>query len=198
MRKPRRLALGALGLTVAVITGFAAGGAGNAAPVGPPGSAGNPLVAVGTRAEPLTQPPPPARSPQPTASTVAPTPPPRLLHAATASASEPCALVTASQASAILGAPIEPPVQAPQGPTCIYRTVGGANVVTVAVETVSVAALLKLTLAASPVLIAGRTGFCGGPDRPTLYVPLLGGHALVVSAPCAAATRLAALALPWL
>ena len=37
----------------------------------------------------------------------------------------PCNLVTAPQARAIVGAPIEQPFEAPQGPTCIYRSRDG-------------------------------------------------------------------------
>jgi hypothetical protein len=49
----------------------------------------------------------------------------------------PCNLVTKAQARAIVGAPVRDPLEAPQGPTCIYRTTKGKGFVTVAVQSVS-------------------------------------------------------------
>jgi len=46
----------------------------------------------------------------------------------------PCDLVTAAQARAIIRAPVRAPFEAPQGPTCIYRTGAGDRLITVAVQ----------------------------------------------------------------
>jgi hypothetical protein len=104
----------------------------------------------------------------------------------------PCNLVTPSQASAILGSAVREPIEAPQGPTCIYRTQKGSHFVTLAVQTTSFKRLHKLLRRPEKVTFSGRTGYCGTYGRPMLYVPLADGRrVLSVSASCGAATQFA-------
>ncbi|MEY2516198.1 MAG: hypothetical protein QOJ89_3556, partial [bacterium] len=113
-------------------------------------------------------------------------------------AARPCSLVTKSQARAILGTEIVEPLQAPQGPTCIYRSRSGRQFVTLAVQTVSFGRLAAQLRRARSVRVAGSTGSCGTYGRPVLYVPLARGRVLSVTASCDVATRFAAKAVPRL
>jgi hypothetical protein len=122
----------------------------------------------------------------------------RKQKALAASASRPCSLVTKTQARAIVGAPILEPLQAPQGPTCIYRTKSGKPYVTLAVQTVSFAKLRKQIRRTRTVSIASRTAYCGTYGGPMLYLPVAGGRVLSIAAPCAMAQRFAAKAAPHL
>ena len=90
----------------------------------------------------------------------------------------PCNLVTRAQARAILGAPVLAPVEAPQGPTCIYRTRAGDGFVT------RRRAAGRRSSAIEPRLrqrrridVAGRAAYCGTYGQPMLYVPLARGRA---------------------
>jgi hypothetical protein len=114
------------------------------------------------------------------------------------SANRPCSLVTKTQASAIIGRPIVEPLEAPQGPTCIYRTAAGKPYVTLAVQTVRFASLKKEIRNARKVNVSGTSAYCGSYGREMLYLPLSGGRVLSVSAPCDTATRFAAKAVPHL
>jgi hypothetical protein len=114
------------------------------------------------------------------------------------SANRPCSLVTKTQASAIIGRPIVEPLEAPQGPTCIYRTAAGKPYVTLAVQTVRFASLRKEIRNARKVSVSGTSAYCGSYGREMLYLPLSGGRVLSVSAPCDTATRFAAKAVPHL
>jgi hypothetical protein len=111
----------------------------------------------------------------------------------------PCNLVTPAQATAILGSAIRPPIEAPQGPTCIYRTETGKAFITLAVQTTSFKLLRKQIRQPKKVTVGGRTGYCGVYGQPMLYVPLADGRrVLSVSAPCGAATQFATRALATL
>jgi hypothetical protein len=115
-----------------------------------------------------------------------------------ASAGRPCSLVTKTQAKAIVGAPIVEPLEAPQGPTCIFQTKAGKPYVTVAVQTLNFAKLRKQIRNAHTVSIASRTAYCGTYGKPMLYLPLAGGRVLSIAAPCGMAARFAAKAAPRL
>lgn len=110
----------------------------------------------------------------------------------------PCNLVTKTQARAIIGTPIDEPVEAPLGPTCIYRSQNGKAFVTIAVPTVQYSKLKRTSRRRHPVTIANRAGFCGGDGKPTLYVPLQSRRVLAVAAPCPVAARFAAAAVKQL
>jgi len=114
------------------------------------------------------------------------------------SAARPCSLVTKAQARAIIGVPIVEPLQAPQGPTCIYRTTSGKRFITLAVQTVRFAQLRRQIRQIRRVDVSGQTAYCATHGRPMLYLPLSGTRVLSVSAPCALATRFAAKAAPHL
>ena len=111
----------------------------------------------------------------------------------------PCALVTRSEARAILGQPIADPLRAPQGPTCIYEPRDAKTFVTVTVEPARSSALrqphrggvIRLTL-------AGHRAYCVRYGTLIMLVPLSGGRVLNVTAPCPIAARFAAKALPRL
>jgi hypothetical protein len=109
-----------------------------------------------------------------------------------ASASRPCSLGTRSQAAAIVGAPVLQPLQAPQGPTCIYQTKRGTPYVTLVVQTVNFAKLRRQIRNARTVTVGGRKATCGTYGRPMLFLPLSGGRVLSIAAPCAMASRFAA------
>ena len=114
------------------------------------------------------------------------------------SARRPCTLVTKSQAQALIGAPILEPLQAPQGPTCIYRSRSGKSFVTLAVQTVSFMKLRSQMRHRRRIEVSDRTGYCGNLGQPELYVALSAGRVLRVAAPCSLASRFAAKAIPML
>jgi hypothetical protein len=112
-------------------------------------------------------------------------------------ANSPCALVTKAQAQAIVGTKLVEPLQAPQGPTCIYQTATGKQQVTLSVQRVDFADLRKQLRNSRRVLVSSKTGYCGTYGRPMLYVPLSGG-VLTIAGPCGVASKFAARALPLL
>jgi hypothetical protein len=107
----------------------------------------------------------------------------------------PCNLVSANRAREIVGAALEPPLEAPQGPTCIYRSRDGRHFVTVAVQPLDLAAVRQDMRRGREVPVAGRSGYCGVHGQPVLYVPISGGRVLSVAGPCALAREFAATAV---
>jgi hypothetical protein len=107
----------------------------------------------------------------------------------------PCNLVTPAQARAIVRAPILDPVEAPQGPTCIYRTRNGKSFVSVAVQAVDFDRLKPRLHLRQRIAVTGRTAYCGTYGQPMLYVPLSGGRVLSVAAHCAIAKKFASAAV---
>lgn len=107
----------------------------------------------------------------------------------------PCNLVSRRRAEAILGGEVQEPLEAPQGPTCIYRTVSGKSFVTVAVQGASFAKLRKQLGKPQAVTVGGRAGYCGKLGQPMLYVPLGTRKLLTVAAPCPIAKAFAATAV---
>jgi hypothetical protein len=114
------------------------------------------------------------------------------------SASRPCSLVSKTQARAIIGAAVLEPLEAPQGPTCIYQTKSGKPYVTLTVEKTSYSRLHEQTTRRRSIAVAHLRGVCGTFGRPMLYVPLSNGRVLSVAGPCELATRFAAQAIPHL
>lgn len=110
----------------------------------------------------------------------------------------PCNLVTESQARAIVGAPIEQPLEAPQGPTCIYRSRKGESFVSLAVQSLNFDKLKPRIRQRQRFEISDRTAYCGQYGQPMLYVPIARGRVLSVAAPCSLAREFAAKALPRL
>jgi hypothetical protein len=103
----------------------------------------------------------------------------------------PCDLVTKAQARAILRAPLQDLMEAPQGPTCIYRSQDGERFVTVAVQSSRFGQLKRQLSDRRSVDVSGRTGYCGRYGQPLLYVPVSAGRVLTVAARCATARRFA-------
>jgi hypothetical protein len=122
-------------------------------------------------------------------------PDPAAAQRASAAALAPCGLVTAGEARTILGREIRKPVQAPQGPTCIYRTRAGKSFVTVAVQPLDRAKLEPQLKRTQPTKVSGRKAYCGYSGQSTLYVPLSGERLLVVGGACGVARAFAAKAI---
>lgn len=114
------------------------------------------------------------------------------------SASRPCSLVSTTQARAIIGSAILAPLEAPQGPTCIYQTKSGKPYITLAIEKTSYARLQDQISKRRNIAVADRRGVCGTFGRPVLYMPLGNGRVLSVAGPCSLASRFAARAIAHL
>ena len=184
----RRLALGALGsvgLTVA-----ACGGASTPPPA--PGSPEKPLVAGQT---------PPGATAAGARSGEAPArgTPARLGYQVLVKEQSrqprrrftPCNLVTEKQAQAIVGAPMRDPIEAAQGPTCIYRSADGKSFVTLAVQSLDFDAIKPRLRLRHRVEVADRAAYCGTYGQPMLYVPLSRERVLSVGGRCAIARQFA-------
>lgn len=110
----------------------------------------------------------------------------------------PCNLVSRARAREIVGAPVRVPIEAPQGPTCIYRTEGGDRFITLAVQSVDFRKLRRQLHDVQKVPAADATAYCAKLGQPMLYVPLSRRRVLSVAAPCDVATRFASAAVPQL
>jgi hypothetical protein len=111
----------------------------------------------------------------------------------------PCNLVTPAQASSILGGPIQAPLEAPQGPTCIYRLrSGGKGMVTVAVQTLDLAHAKRQLRGSQRLAVSGRPAYCGAVGQPMLYAGLSDGRVLAIGAPCNVARQFATRAVAQL
>lgn len=110
----------------------------------------------------------------------------------------PCDLVSRARAQDILGTYVLEPVEAPMGPTCIYRSRSGKDFVTVAVQRMD----LDKTRSKLPdrvrMTVAERIAYCARQGQPMLYLSLSDDRVLTVAAPCEVARRFAAAALPRL
>lgn len=123
------------------------------------------------------------RSPEPTSSS------------GSRSRSGPCTLVTATEAASILGSPMQEPIEAAQGPTCLYRTRSGKRLVTLAVQAGSFGQIKLKIHHPRQLDIAGHAATCGVYGQPMLYVPLTGRRVLSISASCTTAEEFALKAL---
>jgi hypothetical protein len=110
----------------------------------------------------------------------------------------PCHHVSRTEATAIVGAKVKVPLEAPQGPTCIYRTTNTRGFVTLSVQQESFAAATKGLKQRRALTIGGRSAVCGAFGHPTLAVRLTGGRVLNVAAQCGIAKQFAARALQQL
>lgn len=106
----------------------------------------------------------------------------------------PC-LVSRAQARAYLGGPVAAPVEAPQGPTCIYRSDDGDAFVTVAVQSLDIDQLKRELQLPRAIAVADRRAYCGRHGQPMLYVSLSGNRVLSIGAPCSVARRFATTAV---
>lgn len=110
----------------------------------------------------------------------------------------PCGLVSEGQARAIMGSPVEEPLEAPQGPTCIYRSRDGKDFVTLALQTADFSDLKGKMRSREGIEVGGRPAYCGNHGQPMLYLSLPGSRVLSVAGQCDTARRFAARALTQL
>jgi hypothetical protein len=104
----------------------------------------------------------------------------------------PCNLVSEDEAQAIFGSATAAPLEARQGPTCIYRTRSGKGFVTLAVQSVRFEQIRPLLRQPRQVAVSDRVAYCGQHGQPMLYMPLSGSRVLSVAGPCPVAARFAA------
>lgn len=110
----------------------------------------------------------------------------------------PCTLVSESSAEAIVGGPLDAPLEAPLGPTCIYHSPGYKTSITLTVQVVNFAQLKPHMKHSKPLIVGGHPAICGSYGRPTTFVPLGHDEVLTITAPCAMGKQFAAAALPRL
>lgn len=103
----------------------------------------------------------------------------------------PCNLVTKAQAQAIVGLPLREPLEAPRGPTCIYRSRDGKRLITLAVQPLDFSKLKRRIHRRQAVSVANRSAFCGTLGAPVLYVELPKRRVLSVAAGCAVGKQFA-------
>lgn len=108
----------------------------------------------------------------------------------------PCDLVTRGQASAILGGRVTEPIEAGQGPTCIYRT--GNKQVTLTVQALRYDKARKALQARRDTNIGGRRAVCGVQGQPMLQVRVSSRQTLSITAPCKLGREFATRAVPRL
>jgi hypothetical protein len=109
---------------------------------------------------------------------------------------DPCTLLTVSQAEAITGRTIATPVEAPQGPTCIYKLTGSKSWITLSIETRKDFAKLRGLMRNGQTVNEGSdSGACGQLGSDNLFLSLTGGRVLHVTASCAIAKQIAAAAV---
>ncbi len=113
-------------------------------------------------------------------------------------ADSPCTLVTKKQAQAATGLHLLDPVEAPQGPTCIYRDRAGKAFVTLAVQDVPFSAVRRELRRLKKVSIGDREAYCGVNGAPMLYLPIARARILSVTAQCEVAKDFARFAAPHL
>jgi hypothetical protein len=107
----------------------------------------------------------------------------------------PCNLVSRRQAGTLLGEAVRAPVEAPQGPTCVYRTERGNRLVTVAVQALPFDRVARKVRDSQRVQLARHTAVCGTFGQPVVYVELPRRRVLSITAPCAVGLRFATTAL---
>jgi hypothetical protein len=107
----------------------------------------------------------------------------------------PCNLVTPAQARSIVGGPVHAPLEAPQGPTCIYRSRAGDSFVTLAMQNADFDRLMREMQDRRRIDIGERIAYCGTHGQPVLYLRVSGDRVLTIAGPCTVARRFAARAV---
>jgi hypothetical protein len=107
----------------------------------------------------------------------------------------PCTLVSLPEAQSITGSAIVGRIEAPLGPTCIYRSSSSKADVTLTIEYESFSQVTRHMAARKAMAISGHRSYCGRLGATMLFVPLADGHVLNVTAPCDVAERFATLAV---
>jgi hypothetical protein len=113
-------------------------------------------------------------------------------------APNPCRLVSVHEVSSILGGVSVQQTEAPLGPTCIMKVDSQKQVITLAVEAVSVKTQVKNMHEVQTAVVGGHQTYCGKLGSSQFYLSLGGGKAIAVTAPCPVARALAATALSHL
>lgn len=113
----------------------------------------------------------------------------------TASAFNPCGLVTLAEARTITRGAIKGRKEARLGPTCIYREANAKNNVTLVLETLSVSQVARQMIKPAKLTVAGHRAYCGRLGMQMLFVQLGTERVLNVTAPCPIAKRFAKVAL---
>jgi hypothetical protein len=110
----------------------------------------------------------------------------------------PCTLVSQGAAGTILGGAVDPPQEAPLGPTCIYRRSGSTAFITLAVESIAFSTIKHQVRNPSQVSLDGRTVYCGDYGQAIAFAPLAKGQTLEVTASCKMGAQFVVKALPLL
>lgn len=116
------------------------------------------------------------------------------VNTTTSTQTNPCSLVSLREAESVAGAAVTGQVEAPLGPTCIYRSSHAKRDITLAVEPLNFSQVTQHLPKRTSVTVAGREAYCGRLGTEVLYFPLAGRTLLTVTAPCRIAQRFAAIA----
>ncbi len=103
----------------------------------------------------------------------------------------PCNLVSKTEASAIVGGPVNDPLEAAQGPTCIYESESEESFITVAVQSVDFGEIKPRLNQPVKLAVSDRTAYCGQYGQRMLYVPLSHRRVLSIAGPCPVAKQFA-------
>lgn len=157
---------------------LAACGGGSSKPSAPPGSPQNPLVAQTEESGAASEAAPAAAAKPGYQGLV------ESQGSSPRSRFTPCNLVSKAQAQAIVGLPLRDPLEAPRGPTCIYRTRDGRHLVTLAVQSLDFSKLERQVHGRRQFNVSSRSAVCGTLGAPVLYVELAKRQVLSVAARC--------------
>jgi hypothetical protein len=105
----------------------------------------------------------------------------------------PCTLVSHAQAQTATGTALHEGIEAPLGPTCIFRPRGDGAEITLALELAKLGQASQALHAPRRFTIEGRAAFCAQGPQHTLVMSVRPGQVLTVTAPCKAAVRLASI-----
>jgi hypothetical protein len=106
----------------------------------------------------------------------------------------PCTLVTLSEAGGMAGS-IAGLVEAPQGPTCIYKRGNSNSWITLTVERTNFSEIEHNMTNGQPFSMGSHSAVCGQLGAEALFLSLGGGRVLNVAAPCTIAKQFASMAL---
>jgi hypothetical protein len=106
----------------------------------------------------------------------------------------PCTLVSRAQAQTATGVALRAGIEAPLGPTCIFRPSSAGAEITLALEQgVKLGQASQALHTPRRLTIQGRAAFCAEGHQQTLVMSVRPGQVLTVTAPCKAAARLASI-----
>jgi hypothetical protein len=114
---------------------------------------------------------------------------------ASSAAKNPCSLVTAKQIRTIEARKVTKVSEAPLGPTCIYSLKGTKAEVTIVIEARKFNQAIATLQSRKSRTILHHHGYCGQAGHPVLLVSLPHSKVLGITANCAAAVRIAKIAI---